>query len=308
MTELSIIVPVLNEQSNITPLLEDLRAHLQTLKTDYEVIFVDDGSTDGTWKEIAAAAGSDPRVKGLSLSRNFGHQHALLAGYTFARGRAVVSLDGDLQHPPELIPKMHAAWHQGFKIVHTRRDDSRHTPLFKRLTSRYFYRFFSLLSGIPVLTGSSDFRLIDRQVLDTILRFNDVEFFFRGITAWTGFPATTLPYTAQPRGAQKSKYSLLRMMRLAVSGIVAFTSAPLKMGIWVGFLTSFLAFLELCYILLKYLQGVTVPGWASTTGIIAFLFGILFILLGCIGLYIANIHEALKNRPHFIVNEKINVG
>ena len=305
--ELSIIIPAFNEEKNIHPLLERIKQNVDKLALAYEIIIIDDGSRDGTWEEILKHAKEDPRVKGLSLSRNFDHQHAILSGYSVAQGQAIISMDGDLQHPPELLPDMVQEWKKGFKIINTQRISHPKTSLLKRLTSKYFYRFFSFISQVPIPEGSSDFRLIDRRVLESITRFNDVEFFFRGIVSWIGFPTTSLSYREDERHAEKSKYSLLQMARFAVSGIVAFTSIPLKIGIWLGLFTSFLAFAELIYIVVKYCQGVTVPGWASTVGIISFLFGIAFILLGCIGLYIANIHENLKNRPRFVIDEKVNL-
>lgn len=306
--ELSIVIPVFNEGRNIRPLLDSLKQHLNPLTLTYEIIFINDGSQDETWEEILEYAKQDPRIKGLALSRNFGHQHAILAGYTVTQGRAIISMDGDLQHPPKLIPDMIREWKNGYKIVNTQRMNHPTTSFFKKLTSKYYYRFFSFLSDVPIQEGSSDFRLIDRQVLDHLLQFNDLEYFFRGIVNWIGFPKTSLSYQEEKRSSDKSKYSAIRMIKFAISGIVAFSSAPLKIGIWIGLLTSLLAFAEIVYILIKYMQGVTVPGWASIVGIISFLFGILFILLGCIGLYIANIHENLKNRPRFIIYEKINIA
>jgi len=304
---LSIVIPVFNEQGNITHLLNQLRDVLDKMHLTYEIIFVSDGSNDGTWEEIQKHAADDHNIKGLSLSRNFGHQHAILSGYTIATGEAIVSMDGDLQHPPQLIPDMIEKWRGGYKIVNTKRISNRKTSFIKKISSKYYYRFFSLISGLTIEEGSSDFRLIDRQVLDSVLKFNDLEFFFRGIINWVGFSATSLSYQEGERFSNKSHYSLLQMIRLAVSGIVAFTSLPLKIGIWIGLLTSFVAFVEIIYILIKHAQGVTIPGWASIVGIISFLFGILFMLLGCIGLYIANIHENIKRRPRFIIEKTTNV-
>lgn len=306
-TVLSMVVPVYNEAGNIRPLADAIKRSVDSLGIAYEVIFIDDGSRDGTWDAVTREAQADPRFKGLSLSRNFGHQHAILAGYSIAEGKAVISMDGDLQHPPSLIPAMLREWQNGFKIVHTRRISHRKKSAFKRLTSKTFYRIFSLLTQVAIPEGSSDFRLLDRQVLENITKFNDVEFFIRGVVNWIGFQATVLTYQENERFSDKSKYTFTRMVRLAVSGVVAFTALPLKIGIWLGLFMSFLAFLEIIYILIKYAQGVTVPGWASIVGIVSFLFGILFMILGCIGLYIANIHENLKNRPRFVIQQKVNI-
>ncbi|HOY08765.1 MAG TPA: glycosyltransferase family 2 protein [Candidatus Omnitrophota bacterium] len=303
---LSVVIPMMNEEQNVIPLVERLTQELKPLDIPYEVILINDGSQDATWEQILAAARNDPRIKGLSLSRNFGHQHALLSGLRFSSGKAIVTMDGDLQHPPELIKDLFAAWTSGYKIVNTKRLASKKTSWLKRLSSLYFYKLFSFLSGIPVQEGSSDFRLIDRQVLENIVGINDVNLFFRGILSWVGFPATCVPYQEGQRLSGKTKYGLKNMFRFAASAIISFSSMPIKLGIWVGIITSVFAFMELTFIIIKYFQGVTVPGWASTVGIISVLFGIQFILLGCIGIYIASIHECLKNRPKFIVNEKFN--
>lgn len=303
---LSVVIPMMNEEQNVIPLVEKLTQELKPLDIPYEIILINDGSQDATWEQILAAARNDPRIKGLSLSRNFGHQHALLSGLRFSSGKAIVTMDGDLQHPPELIKDLFAAWTSGYKIVNTKRLASKKTSWLKRLSSLYFYKLFSFLSGIPIQEGSSDFRLIDRQVLENIVGINDVNLFFRGILSWVGFPATCVPYLEGQRLSGKTKYGLKNMFRFAASAIISFSSMPIKLGIWVGIITSVFAFMELTFIIIKYFQGVTVPGWASTVGIISVLFGIQFILLGCIGIYIASIHECLKNRPKFIVNEKFN--
>lgn len=297
---------MMNEEQNVAPLVGKLTQELKDLNAPYEIILVNDGSQDATWERILSTASHDPRIKGLSLSRNFGHQHALLSGLRFSSGKAIVTMDGDLQHPPELIKDLFAAWTSGYKIVNTKRVHNKKTSFLKRLSSLYFYRLFSFLSGIPIQEGSSDFRLIDRQVLENIMGINDVNLFFRGILSWVGFPTTCIPYQEGPRLAGKTKYGLKNMFRFAASAIISFSSMPIKLGIWIGIITSAFAFLELTFIIIKYFQGVTVPGWASTVGIISVLFGIQFILLGCIGIYIASIHECLKNRPKFIVNEKFN--
>jgi polyisoprenyl-phosphate glycosyltransferase len=300
---LSIVVPLFNEDRNVTPLLKRLTEMVRGLAIDYEIVLVDDGSRDDTWHAVRSAAAKVPRVHGVRLSRNFGHQHALLAGLGAARGQAVVSMDGDLQHPPELIPEMLAEWRQGAEIVQTRRVYSRHTPAMKRLTSRYYYRLFTFLSGTPLQEGQSDFRLLDRKVLDQILAFGDSEMFLRGAVQWVGFRTRTIKFTAAERHAGRSSYGLARMLRLATAGILSFSVKPLTLSIWLGFWVSALAFLELAYVLYTYTQGATVQGWASTLGILSVLFGVLFLVIGIIGLYIGRIHQALFKRPRYIVQE-----
>ena len=304
---LSIVIPLCNEEESVLFLAKELTRHLNELNTTYEILFIDDGSRDATWEQITRISQEYVFIKGISLSRNFGHQYALAAGLQFSSGEAVITMDGDLQHPPEVIKKLFEEWKSGYKIVQTRRLSHKKTSLFKRLTSKNFYKLFSFFSGVSINEGSSDFRLIDRQVLEVVLECNDVNFFLRGIIGWAGFPTTSVTYQEGPRRAGKTKYNIKKMLKFASSAIISFSSIPIKLGIWIGIFTSLLAFIELVYILFKYFQGVTVPGWASTVGIISVLFGVQFILLGCIGAYIASIHECLKNRPKFIVNEKINL-
>lgn len=303
---LSIVVPLYNEEGNVQYLVEGVEKVLSELGKSYEIILVDDGSHDSTWKEIKKIGYNDPRIKGLSLSRNFGHQHALLAGLHFSSGDAIISMDGDLQHPPEIIKSMFHAWLNGYKIVNTIRIADMSTSLFKKMSSKYFYNIFSMLCGVPISEGSSDFRLIDRQVLESIIDFNDTDLFIRGIINWVGFPATSITYQARKRLSGSTKYNLLKMLKFATGALVSFSTIPLKVGIWVGIITSILSFMELIYVVIQYLQGATVPGWASTIAITSFFFGILFILIGIIGVYIARIHESMKNRPKFLISEKVN--
>lgn len=302
---LSVVVPAYNEEGNIGVLVERLSRVLVGLQGETEIIIVDDGSTDRTWAGICAAAHDNPLVRGYRLSRNFGHQNALLAGLHQSRGSAVVSMDADLQHPPEAIPELLAKWEDGFEIVNTRRDDESevHSP-FKRLSSKYFYRIFSVLSEVDIAEGTSDFRLIDRRALNALLDIRDSDLFLRGAVQWLGFRTATVPFSLGERHAGVSKYSLKRMLRFAISAIVSYSSKPLRLGIWFGLFTAVMAFCELVYILVQYLLGRTVPGWASILGVTSLLFGVLFVLLGIIGIYLADIHKTLRSRPQFIIAEE----
>ena len=304
-SKISVVVPMFNEARNVGPLVSALEPVLQNLGMGWEIILVDDGSTDGTWEEILGNARDNTGVRGLSFARNFGHQNALLAGLKHAKGDAVVTMDGDLQHPPSVIRELVAQWQSGFPIVHTRRFESKSTGIFKRLSSKLFYRLFSALSGIALSAGSSDFRLIDRNVLSAINTMRDSGSFLRGLMMWTGYKSTTVDFQAEDRHAERTKYSLFRMLRFAGDAILSFSAIPLRIGIWIGLVTSLLAFAEIVYVLYRYGTGATVPGWASLAGIISFMFGVLFILVGIIGAYIGSIFEIVKNRPPYLIEQKI---
>jgi len=302
---LSVVSPLFNEADNVPRLVAELLAVLRPLGEPFEIVLVDDGSSDGTWRRIEEAAAREPAVRGLSLLRNFGHQGALLAGMSEASGRAVISMDGDLQHPPELIPELLAAWRRGDLVVHTRRLDSTDAGRFKRWSSRAFYRIFSALSGFDLPPGSSDFRLLDASIVAAILEMREPEPFLRGLVHWLGGPSSTVTFRARSRHAGASKYGLRRMIRLSVQGLVSFSTVPLRLGIWAGLLTSALAFGEIGYILVQHARGQTVPGWASALTVMSFMFGVLFVLLGILGTYLASIHEALRNRPVFLVDRSV---
>jgi glycosyltransferase involved in cell wall biosynthesis len=305
---LSVVVPVFNEAPNVAELLRRLTAVLAPLGIDHEILLVDDGSQDETWAGIAAAAARDKAVRGLRLSRNFGHQNALFAGLGRARGRVVISLDGDLQHPPELIPELIRQWESGFDIVHTRRLDNRQTGFIKRHTSKYFYAIFSLLAEVSLSEGSCEFRLLDRQALDALLQLRDPEPFLRGAVQWLGFRATTVPFRPALRQAGTSKYGLRKLFGLATGAILSYSTRLLHLGIWIGLLTSLFAFIELIGALVDYVEGNTVRGWTATIGVMLLLFGVLFVLLGIIGLYLARIHRTLQSRPLYIVADSIEAG
>lgn len=303
---LSIVIPVFNEEDNIEILLERLSEKIARLNMDHEIILVDDGSTDRTWEKIKLSFESNRRIRGIRLARNFGHQHALLAGLTSATGEVIVSMDGDLQHPPSLIEEMLKKHKEGYLVVNTLRNDGEVASRFKRTTSFLFYKVFSFFTDVPVSPGSSDFRLLDRVALDQLLKFNDVDLFLRGAVEWLGLPTSTLPYKADQRFSGSSKFSLAKMVRFANGSIISFSTKPLVIGIWVGLITSFLAFLEIIYVIIQWFSGETVPGWASTIGIVSLLFGILFIILGIVGTYLARIYIVLQNRPRFIISELLN--
>ena len=302
--ELSIVAPMYNEEGNIAAFVGAVDQVVRALGVPFEIILVDDGSSDGTWTQIVEQGKRFPALRGLRLARNFGHQGALLAGLSEARGKAVVSMDGDLQHPPELIPEMFERWRAGYKVVATERADAADTSFFKRATSRWFYAIFSRLTGVSMAPGNSDFRLLDASAIEALRGMNGADLFIRGSVTWLGFRTVTLPYRANERFSGTTKYSLKKMLRFASGAILSFSLLPLRIGIWIGFLTSGLAMTELCYIFVQYFRGRTVTGWASMMAFMALMFGILFVLLGVIGTYLGKIYEVLKSRPRFLIGER----
>jgi glycosyltransferase involved in cell wall biosynthesis len=304
--QISIVVPVYNEEENLCKLYDELSKVLTVLDTTWEVVFVDDGSKDKTWKVIADLNKRNDRIKGIQFSRNFGHQYALLAGLKGSQGQAIICMDADLQHPPEVIPKLIAEWKKGYKIVNTIRLDSEKLSAFKKTTSKLFYSVFSFLSGVRLEKGMADFRLFDRQALDTITQFGEQGLFLRGIVQWVGFPSSKIVFKSADRFGGVSKYTFKKMLRFALDGITSFSIVPLRLGIVIGIITSLVAFAQMIYgLYAKIVLEATVPGWATTITVLSFMFGILFILLGLVGEYIGRILTEVRVRPRFIINEQI---
>jgi glycosyltransferase involved in cell wall biosynthesis len=302
--EISVVVPAYNESRNIPELHARLVPVMERLGRSWELIVADDGSSDDTWSTIVELNRKDCRVHGVRLSRNFGHQYALWAGLCHAGGRAVISMDADLQHPPDTVPDLIAAWERGSKIVHTVRVDSAHVGWWKSWTSHLYYRLYSLLSGVPIEPGMADFRLLDRVVLDGLLQFREEGLFLRGLVQWVGYPSERVQFECGERFSGRSQYTLRKMLRLAWNGISSFSIVPLRAGILLGIVTSLIAFLELIYaVTAKLVWNQTVPGWASAVSLVSLLFGILFILVGILGEYIGRILVEVRGRPRYLVSE-----
>ncbi|MCD6303737.1 MAG: glycosyltransferase family 2 protein [Planctomycetes bacterium] len=299
----SVVVPACNEQDNVSPLIDALAEALAGL--EYEIIFVDDGSDDATFERIDQASRRDRRVVGISFSRNFGHQYALAAGLRYARGDVVITMDADLQHPPSLLPEMIDRWRRGYNVVLTRRLDAAETPPLKRLTSRLFYRVFSVLCGVRLEEGMADFRLLDRAIVDELNRMNEGELFLRGLIAWMGYRRAVLEFRPGRRHAGQTKYTWRRMLKFAKSGLLSFSPVPLRMAILLGCITAALSFLELLYAFVMYAAGRTVSGWASTIAVMSLMFGVLFLLLGIQGEYILRIYQRVQSRPGFLVERVV---
>ena len=303
---ISIVVPAYNEESNLAVLYANVREVMDGLGDvdDWEIVIVDDGSTDATWKVIETLNAASGRVRGIRLSRNFGHQSALMAGLAAARGRAVISMDADLQHPPALLPQLVRKWQEGFQIVHAVRRDPPNVPWFKRVTSRLYYRVFTFLSGVEIEPGAADFRLLDRQVLDEILQFEEEGLFLRGIVRWVGYATASVPFDCQKRHAGTTKYGLRKMLTLGWHGVSAFSLVPLRIGIIIGLLSSTLAFISVGLAILgKWLDDSAIPGWASSVAISSFLFGVLFVFLAVLAEYVGRIAVEVRRRPRFLVRD-----
>ncbi|HEX5385190.1 MAG TPA: glycosyltransferase family 2 protein [Gemmatimonadales bacterium] len=302
---LSIVVPAYCEEGNVARLHDELSRVLLDENVAWELVIVDDGSTDATWERIRELGRSDPRVRGIRLSRNFGHQYALLAGLAHARGDVVVSMDADLQHPPAVVPRLLDEWRRGFKIVHTVRADSEDVSWFKGLTSRAFYRIFSFLSGVRITPGMADFRLLDRQVVQELVRLREEGLFLRGLVEWVGYPNTRVPFRADERYSGTTKYTLRRMIKFAWAGITSFSVVPLRAGIVIGLVTSLFAFAVLVQtVFVKiFMPERIVPGWATIVALVSLLFGILFILIGVLGEYLGRILVQVRQRPLYLVSD-----
>jgi len=303
---LSLVVPAYNEHGNLEKLYSELVGVLSRLDLFWEIIFVDDGSKDSTWSVVQRLHQKDSRVLGIRLSRNFGKEHAQVAGLTYARGNAVISMDADMQHPPEVIPSLVDEWRKGNKIVKTVRRDPASVPVFKRLTSRLYYRLFSYLSGIKMEGGMSDFRLLDREVLNQLLQFKEAGLFLRGIVEWVGYPSSIVSFDCGPRFSGVTKYTLRRLIHLAWHGVSSFSLVPLRIGIMMGLVSSAVAFLGVLYAIVeKLLYQRAVPGWASSLAFISFEFGVLFVFLAILAEYVGRILDEVRERPRFIVSERL---
>jgi dolichol-phosphate mannosyltransferase len=303
---ISIVIPAYNEARNLEVFYAKLCEVLDpaAADSDWELVVVDDGSTDRTWDVLGALSGADVRVRGVRLSRNFGHQSALMAGLAAARGRAVIMMDADLQHPPSLLPQLIRQWRDGFDIVHAVRRDPPNVSWFKRTTSRWYYRLFTFMSGVAIEPGSADFCLLDRKVLDEVLKFEEDGLFLRGLVHWVGYATTTVPFECGERHAGTSKYNLSKMLTLGWHGMSSFSLAPLRVGIAIGLLSSTLAFLGTAYAIVGWwVDDAIVPGWASSVAISSFLFGVLFMFLAVLAEYVGRIAVEVRRRPRFLVRE-----
>ncbi len=306
--KICILVPSCNEEGNIPIMAEALEKVFAGLPYYWSVIFIDDGSTDGTLAVARKLSSEKNNVFYISLARNFGHQNALKAGLDMSDADAVIMMDGDMQHPPELIPDMLQEWESGYDIVYSIRKDHKEMPLMKRKTSNMFYNLINNLSDIELEPGTADFRLMDRKVVEAFRVFKEADLFMRGLVKWMGFKQHGIEYDPGERKHGKSKYTLKKMIRFALQGITSFSTRPLYIAAYLGFIFSLLSLLYYVpYVIYSYYFGHAISGWASVISTIAFFGGLQLMILGIIGMYIGKLFVQSKQRPHYIVKES-NLG
>lgn len=307
---LSIIIPVYNEEANISPLLAKLLPIVK--QYDYEVLFINDGSTDSTTKEILKHT-KNTSVKYVEFNRNFGHQMALSCGYLMAKGDAAISMDADLQDPPEIIDEMVSKWQGGSQIVYAQRAERGVDSVIKRWSAWQFYKFINVLSDTPIPQEVGDFRLLDRQVVNYLNELPEHSRFYRGLVAWGGFPSTFIAFKRDARHSGSTHYTFSKMVNFALDGITSFSTKPLRMATLIGFWSAIIGFLGIVYALVgRFLHPVFFPqewvtGWTGLFVAIMFLGGIQLITIGIIGEYIGKIYTQVQQRPRYIIKETVNI-
>jgi len=302
MRLLSVIAPICNEEETLPELYSRLTTALQGL--EYEIVLVDDGSTDASAEILAAIAAQDQRVNVVILSRNFGHQAALTAGIDHAAGDVVVTMDGDLQDPPELIGEMVAAWREGADVVYAVRRSRSGDSRLKEWSSVRFYRAFERMSGLDLGTNSGDFRLIGGGALDALRSMHERTRFLRGMSTWVGFEQRAIEFDRDPRYAGSTKYTARRLIRLSLDAFTSFTHVPLQLATLLGFLFSILAFLAIPVAIGMKIAGQFVPGITTVLLAVLLLGGIQLITVGIIGEYLGRVYEEVKQRPLYVVRER----
>ncbi|MEN6545584.1 MAG: glycosyltransferase family 2 protein [Armatimonadia bacterium] len=306
-SKLSVVVPLYNEAEVIEEFCRRLELVLSGLDMQSEVILVDDGSSDETWALIEQVSLRYSNVRGVRLSRNFGHQRALMAGLGAATGDAIAMMDGDLQHPPELIPRLVASWQEGYHIVNTIRTNTPDVGFLKKNLTATFYSLINRISEVPITPNAADFRLVDRTVVEELKKLREHTVFLRGLMNWVGFSQTSVEFEADRRFGGQTKYSLARMFRLALAAIVSFSTHPLRLAVYSGaFIFSLSWLYGLWAIYAKFVAHLVVPGWTSIVWLIMLAASIQLFVLGVIAEYIAQIYEETKGRPLFIIQQ--NVG
>ncbi len=306
-TDLSVIIPIYNEQGNIPALYNRLKDSVSQISDNYELIFVNDGSKDYSLIELVKLAQIDRHVFYVNFSRNFGHQIAVSAGLDYCRGNAVVIIDGDLQDPPELIPDLYAKYKEGYEVVYAKRAQREGESIFKKITAKFFYRLLKKLTSIDIPLDTGDFRLIDKKIVDYLKLMPEQNKFLRGQIAWLGFKQTQVVFNREQRKHGKSGYSFGKMLDFAIDGITSFSDKPLLLVSKLGFTISFISFIIILYAIYShFILNRTITGWTSLIISSMFIGGVQLISIGIIGEYISRINKNVQNRPLYIV-EHTNV-
>jgi glycosyltransferase involved in cell wall biosynthesis len=301
---LSVVAPVYNEAELISTFVQRTCAALADYS--FELVLVNDGSSDGSSAILDGLAASDPRVRVIHLSRNFGHQAALTAGLEHAGGDIVAMLDSDLQDPPELIPTMIARWEEGADVVYAVRERREGETAFKLTTASWFYKLFNKLAQVDLEPDSGDFRLLDRRALDALLAMTERSRFLRGMTVWIGFTQTAVPYERSARHAGETKYTLRRMLRFSLDAVASFSHVPLQISTYLGLLCAGIAFVAIPVVIGLRIAGSYLPGFGTITIILLLIGGMVLIALGVIGEYVGRIYDEVKHRPLYIVRAERN--
>lgn len=306
MKKISIVVPVYNEQDNLKEFHKRITAIMNATGYDYNLVFVDDGSKDSSAFILKQLVEEDNHVEAYLLSRNYGHQMALTCGLDNADGDAVITMDGDLQHPPELLPELIRLWEEGSEIVMTKRLATEDAGFIKNITSSCYYKLINIMSKVEITPGGSDFRLMDKKAVEAFRLYRERARFIRGMVSTLGFNVSVVEFVAPPRFAGHSKFDLHKMLHFALDGITAFSNLPLRWAFYLGLFFGLCSLLLLGHVFyVKFISDDAVPGWATTTVSILFLGGIQLVGIGILGEYIGRIFEEIKHRPLYLVSKHL---
>lgn len=303
MSLLSVVVPAYNEQENVEKAASTIAEILVKAEISFEIIFVNDGSRDDTWRAIERAAKADSRVRGISFSRNFGKESAILAGLSEAKGDCCVVIDCDLQQPPEAMVEMYRLWEQGYKVVNGVKSSRGKESVFHKLAAKLFYSIMSFIVKID-MKKASDYKLIDREVVDVLLGMPERNYFFRALSEWVGYPSVSVEYDVSKRQAGKSKWSTRSLIKYAVTNITSFSSIPLNAITVLGFIVLVVAVVMGTIALVQYFCGIAVEGFTTVILLLLIIGSIIMISLGIIGYYISKIYEEIKQRPKFLIAQR----
>ena len=308
MKTITILIPAYNEEAVLTQLYERLNTLAKTTpKHNFEFLFINDGSRDRTLPILKDLSKKDPRISYVNLSRNFGKESAMLAGFDYATGNATVIIDADLQDPPELIPRMIKFWEEGYDDVYAKRRSREGESWFKKKSSSLFYKLLQKSTNVDIQVDTGDFRLLDKRAIDALREIRESQRYTKGMFSWIGFKKKEITYDRDPRAAGETKWNYPKLVNLAIDGITSFTTAPLRIASFAGIIISLFAFIFIIVIVFKTLMfGDPVAGWASTMAVILFLGGVQLLSIGIIGEYIGRIFDEVKNRPVYFVEEYHN--